>query len=110
MGILDPPTPHTHKKCWIPKIQPTELKKFSKLKDPSEDASVPFGREKKATTRWGGRDLGGNGVGAEEGSMIRYRVREKDWSPEDQQKEWKHETLGGKRLGGPSRMYQRPER
>jgi hypothetical protein len=31
----------------IPKIQSTELKKFIKLKGPSEDASVPLGREKK---------------------------------------------------------------
>ena len=35
----------------IPKIQSTELKKFNKLKDPSEDTSVPLGREMKATTR-----------------------------------------------------------
>ena len=43
-----------------PKIQSTELKKVSKLKCPSEDASVPLGREKKAITRgerW--RNLGG---------------------------------------------------
>jgi hypothetical protein len=29
----------------IPKIQPTELKKFNKLKCPSEDVSVPLERE-----------------------------------------------------------------
>jgi hypothetical protein len=34
----------------IPKIESTELKKFNKLKGPSEDASVPLGREKKAIT------------------------------------------------------------
>jgi hypothetical protein len=34
----------------IHKIQSTELKKLNKLKCPSEDASVPFGREKKAIT------------------------------------------------------------
>ena len=33
-----------------PKIQSTELKKVNKLKAPSEDSSVPLGREKKATT------------------------------------------------------------
>ena len=38
-----------------------ELKKVNKLM-PSQDASVPLGREKKAITRWkGGRDLGGKG-------------------------------------------------
>jgi hypothetical protein len=38
------------KKYRIPKIQPTELKKVTKLKCPSEDTSVPLGREKKAIT------------------------------------------------------------
>jgi hypothetical protein len=40
----------------------TELKKVSKLKGPSEDASILLGKEKKSTTRgqeW--RDLGGKG-------------------------------------------------
>jgi hypothetical protein len=47
------------KKYRIPKIQSTELKKVNKLKCPSEDASVPLGREKKAiTSGGGGRDLG----------------------------------------------------
>ena len=42
----------------IPRIQTTELK-GNKMKCPSEDASVPLGREKKAITMWrGGRDLG----------------------------------------------------
>jgi hypothetical protein len=62
------------KKYRIPKIQSTELKKFYKLKDPSENTSVPLGREMKATTRRergrtegreggkeGGRDLWGKG-------------------------------------------------
>ena len=41
----------------IPKIQSTELKKVNKLKGPSEDASVPLGRKKKAITRRkGGRE------------------------------------------------------
>ena len=44
----------------IHKIQPTEFKRLNKLKCPSEDASVPLGREKKAITSGkGGRDLGG---------------------------------------------------
>jgi hypothetical protein len=51
----------SHKKSYrIPKIQSTELKKLNKLKCPSEDASVPLGRKKKAITSGkGGRDLGG---------------------------------------------------
>jgi hypothetical protein len=32
----------------IPKLQSKELKKVNKLKCPSDDASVPLGREKKA--------------------------------------------------------------
>jgi hypothetical protein len=39
-----------------PKIQSTELKKVNKLKGPSEDSSVPLGREKKATGREEGRE------------------------------------------------------
>ena len=58
------------KKYRIPKIQSTELKKVNKLKGPSEDASVPFGREKKAITSGEGeRDLEGKvdwGLGGEE--------------------------------------------
>ena len=50
------------KKYRIPRIQSTELKKVSKLKGPSEDASVPLRKEKKAITRGeGGRNLGGEG-------------------------------------------------
>jgi len=41
----------------IPKIQYTELKKISKLKNPSEDTSVPFGREKKSNHKGGGREI-----------------------------------------------------
>jgi hypothetical protein len=56
-----------------------------KLKGPSEDASVPLGREKKAITRGeGGRDQRGkvdSGEGWREevkGDLIWYWVREKD--------------------------------
>jgi hypothetical protein len=44
-----------------------ELKKLNKLKCPSEDTSVPLGREKKASQmgREGGRDLGGKVEGVE---------------------------------------------
>jgi hypothetical protein len=38
-------------KCQILKTQPTDFKKVNDLKGPSEDASVPLVREKKATTR-----------------------------------------------------------
>ena len=44
----------------IPKIQSIEIKKVNKLKGPSEDTSVPLGREKKATTSGEGRkNMGG---------------------------------------------------
>ena len=46
---------------WLPKIQSTELKKVKKKRSPSEDTSVPLGREKKAITSGEGRrDLGRN--------------------------------------------------
>jgi hypothetical protein len=54
----------------VSKMQSTEFKMFNMLKCPSEDSSVPPGREKKAITSGeGGRDLGGNvdGVGRMEG-------------------------------------------
>jgi hypothetical protein len=44
----------SQKKYRIPRIKSTELKKVNKLKDPSDDASVLLGREKKAITGWGG--------------------------------------------------------
>ena len=48
-----------NKKYRIPKIHSIELKKVNKLKCPSEDASVPLGREKKAITNGeGGREGG----------------------------------------------------
>jgi hypothetical protein len=50
----------------ILKVQSTELRKFNKLKCPSEDASVPLEKEKRTiTSKKGGRDLGGkvDGVG-----------------------------------------------
>ena len=43
----------SQKKYGIPRTQPTRLKKFNKLKDLSENASIPLGKEKKAVT--GGR-------------------------------------------------------
>jgi hypothetical protein len=40
----------------IPRTQSTELKKVNKLKGPSGDASIPFGREKKAFMGRGGAE------------------------------------------------------
>jgi hypothetical protein len=40
----------------------------------------------------------GGGEVRGEGKLIWYWVREKDWSLEDQQKEWKEATSGGKRV------------
>ena len=66
-----------------PKIQSTELKNLNKLKCPSEDASVPLGKEKKAITNGeGGRDLGWKvdrevGAVGGEGNLSWYWVREK---------------------------------
>jgi hypothetical protein len=51
--------------------------------------------------------LGGkvDGVGGNRkvaGNIIWYWVREKGWSPEGQQKEWKQATSRNRRLGEPS--------
>ena len=55
----------------IHKIQSTEFKRLNKLKCPSEDTSVPLGREKKAITSGkGGRDLGGKVNGQGVGRLI----------------------------------------
>ena len=50
----------SQKKYRIPRIQSTEIKKVNKQKGPSEDPSIPVGREKKAAMGWG-RDQGGRG-------------------------------------------------
>jgi hypothetical protein len=73
----------------IPKIQSTELKKLNKRKCPSEDASVPLGREKKAiTSREGGRNLRGKVEGVrslwEKGKpdlLLGEGERLKPWGP-----------------------------
>ena len=59
----------------IPKIQSTEFKKVNKLRCPSENTSVPLGREKKAITNGEGGTW--EGIGGE-GNLIWYWVREKD--------------------------------
>ena len=54
-------------------IKSTELNKVNKPQGPSKDNSIPFGREKKAITGVGGREVPGwKGQGGEEGNMIRY--------------------------------------
>ena len=75
----------TNKPYRIHKIQSTEFKRLNKLKCPSEDASVPFGKEKKTIMSGeGGRDLGGKvdemggQWGRVEGNLIWYWVRKKD--------------------------------
>jgi hypothetical protein len=101
----------TKKKCLIPKVQPTVLKKVNKLKDPSEYASVPLGREKKATTSgeegpWRKREWG---VLKGEHSWILDGEKElkflRDSRKNVNMQPWE---VGG--WGGPSRMYQRPGR
>ena len=67
----------------IPKIQSTELKKFNKLKCPSEFLSVPHEREKKAiTSEEGQKDLEGEMDRVEEWggdrNLIWHWWREKD--------------------------------
>ena len=58
------------------RIQSTELKKDSKPMGPSEDASIPLGREKKEITgvEGKGREECGceRGQGEERRNMIRY--------------------------------------
>jgi hypothetical protein len=46
------------KMYWILRIQSTKLRNVNKLKGPSEDVSVPLGREKQLQEQ-GGRDLVG---------------------------------------------------
>jgi hypothetical protein len=59
------------RKYRIAKIQSIKLKKINKLKGPSEDDSVPLGREMKSITSGEGRrnlrgkvDVGGGGDGS----------------------------------------------
>jgi hypothetical protein len=83
----------------IPTIQSTELKKINKQKGPSEDKSIPLGKEKKGIM--GGR-------GGEEGMRVgeeRGRGKEKhdqvlrgqEWSYEGQQKEIQPQEVEGRR-------------
>jgi hypothetical protein len=52
------------KKYRIPKIQSTELKKVNKLKEPSENVSIPLGRRRKQP-QVGGREGPGRERGQE---------------------------------------------
>ena len=61
------------KKFRIPSVQSIELKKVNKLKGPREDASDPFGREKKANMGEGKkRNLDEKGQEWNERNMSRY--------------------------------------
>ena len=66
--------------------------------------------------KWGGREgpgreIGQGGeIGGGEGNLIWYWVRKKTEALRASRKKWKQATSGGRRLGGPSRMYQRPRR
>jgi hypothetical protein len=54
------------KRYRIPRLQSTELKKVNKQKDPSEDASISFGRETKIIMEGRGRKGPGWGRRREE--------------------------------------------
>jgi hypothetical protein len=62
------------KKYRILRIQSTELKKVNKPKGPSENTSIPLGREKKAIMVGRGRERSGwkRGQGGEKGDIFRY--------------------------------------
>jgi hypothetical protein len=47
------------KKNRIPRIHPTEIKKFNKQEDPSENASIPLRSGKKIITGRRGREESG---------------------------------------------------
>ena len=71
----------------IYKLQPTEFNRFNKLKCPSEDASVPLGRKKKAIIcGQRGRDAEGK---SEEGEPDLVLGEGKRLKSEGQQKECK---------------------
>ena len=87
------------KKYRIHRIKSTELKKVNKLKDPSEDGSIPLGREKKSNPReqrhggsWVGKGLGG------ERNMINYwgKAGLKPWGPAERMEIC---NLDGRKLG-----------
>jgi hypothetical protein len=71
----------------IPTIQSTEHKKDNKQKSPSEEASIPLGREKKTITGGRGRDLGGRGEIQREGEHDQAWKKGQERSPESQQNE-----------------------
>ena len=79
----------------VPRIKFTELKKANKPKGPSEDASFPRGRKKKAIA----------GTGREKGEHDQVLVGNRGEALRDQQKEWKQATSGGRMCvcvcGGP---------
>jgi hypothetical protein len=68
------------------------------MKGSSEDASIPFGRDKKKITVGRGRGVNGwrRGHGRKKKIMIRYGGGQ-ERIPESQQSDWKYATLGGSR-------------
>jgi hypothetical protein len=72
----------------------------NKLKGPSEDASIPLERKKKAVTGVRGTEGPGWERGGENGKMTRYWVGGQERSPEGQQNEWKYATSGEGVAGG----------
>jgi hypothetical protein len=83
-----------------PRTQSLELKNVNNLKGPSEDASIPLGREKKAIIgSRGKKGLGGKWNGEWEGGTLSVIGREQDCSREGKQKEWKQAISGCRRLG-----------
>ena len=91
----------------IPRIQSTKLKKVFKLKGPSDDASIPLGREKKTIMTGRGRKghvwERGVGRGEQEHDQILRVGQER--SSYGQQNEWIY-VISGVEGGGSSRMYQ----
>jgi hypothetical protein len=80
----------------MPRIQSTRLKKVNKQKDPSEDALIPLGREKKTIpgARVRERPVWEKGEGEHDQLWGRGESDKKE-ALKDQQNEWKYATLGG---------------
>ena len=93
-------------KSRITKTQTTGFRNVSKTKDPSEDASVPLGREKKAVT--GGREMEGP---EQETKRCRWNIirlflgSRTEALRASRQNGNRQLSEIGDRAGGPSRMF-----
>jgi hypothetical protein len=114
-GMYLPISGYQPKKYRIPRIQSTEPKKVNKQKGPSEDASIPLGREKITITGWGG----GPGRGGTWMGEVRERVKgecDQVCRGRGRSEEMRVSRMNGNRqprevgCGGPPRIYQRPGR